>query len=493
MNINIKKLLGQTAIYGLSSIVGRLLNYLLVPLYTDSSVFKDPADYGVVSELYAWVAFLIVFLSFGMETAFFRFLQGSEDKEKVFSNSFLTVLGINILFYFGLLYFNNDLAAFMLYEGHNEYIVLLGAIVCLDAIASIPMARLRVEEKALRFTIIQLSSIGVNIALNLILLLGFFDPARPEEGILFILIANLCASLIKLLLVYDIISKVVLKIDWVFVKSLLAYSFPLVIAGFAGIINETIDRILLKQVLYDPLIPGSLQAAEAEVGIYSACYKLAMLVTILLQAYRYAAEPFFFEQLKNEDRNKVYSKIMSLFIAVVCFIFLAVSINLSLFKFFIRTEVYWEGLKVVPILLMANVFLGIYYNQSIWYKLSGKTKFGAYIALVGAGFTIGINLLFIPEYGFMACAWATLIVYALQMVLSYILGQKYYKIPYNTKKFMVYVGGAIGIFGLFTLARLFFNLELTSASFPLLAFGNLLILVYALFVIGMERGLLRRT
>jgi len=296
-----------------------------------------------------------------------------------------------------------------------------------------------------------------------------------------------------LLLVYDIISKVILKIDWVFVKSLLAYSFPLVIAGFAGIINETIDRILLKQVLYDPLIPGSLQAAEAEVGIYSACYKLAMLVTILLQAYRYAAEPFFFEQLKNEDRNKVYSKIMNLFIAVVCLIFLAVSINLSLFKFFIRTEVYWEGLKVVPILLMANVFLGIYYNQSIWYKLSGKTKFGAYIALVGAGFTLGINLLFIPEYGFMACAWATLIVYALQMVLSYFLGQKYYKIPYNTKKFMVYVGGAIGIFFLFTLARLFFNLEITSASLPLLAFGNLLILLYALFVIGMERGLLRRT
>jgi O-antigen/teichoic acid export membrane protein len=184
---------------------------------------------------------------------------------------------------------------------------------------------------------------------------------------------------------------------------------------------------------------------------------------------------------------------MNLFIAVVCLIFLAVSINLSLFKFFIRTEVYWEGLKVVPILLMANVFLGIYYNQSIWYKLSGKTKFGAYIALVGAGFTLGINLLFIPEYGFMACAWATLIVYALQMVLSYFLGQKFYKIPYNTKKFMVYVGGATGIFFLFTLARLFFNLEIKSASLPLLAFGNLLILLYALFVIGMERGLLRRT
>jgi O-antigen/teichoic acid export membrane protein len=194
MNLNIKRLLGQTATYGLSSIVGRLLNYLLVPLYTSSAVFSNPSDYGVVSELYSWVAFFVVFLPFGMETAFLRFLQNSDDKEKVFSNSFLSVLAINIIFYIGLLYFNTDLANFMLYEGHNEYIVLLGAIVCIDAIASIPFARLRAEEKALRFTIIQLISIGVNISLNLILLLGFFDPSRPEEGVLFILIANLCAS-----------------------------------------------------------------------------------------------------------------------------------------------------------------------------------------------------------------------------------------------------------------------------------------------------------
>ena len=256
--------------------------------------------------------------------------------------------------------------------------------------------------------------------------------------------------------------------------------------------NETIDRILLKQLLYDPLIPGSLQAAEAEVGIYSACYKLAMLVTILLQAYRYAAEPFFFEQLKNEDRNKVYSKIMNLFIAVVCFVFLAVSVNVSLFKFFIRTEIYWEGLKVVPILLLANVFLGIYYNQSIWYKLSGKTKFGAYIALIGALFTIGINLLFIPKFGFMACAWATLIVYALQMMLSYYLGQKHYKIPYNTTKFAVYIGVAVLFFLIFTLARLFFNVALKDVNWSLLMLGNTLLFVYVLLVVTLEKRLLKR-
>lgn len=491
MNLSIKRLLGQTATYGLSSIIGRLLNYLLVPLYTSSAVFSNPSDYGVVSELYSWVAFLIVFLSFGMETAFFRFLQQSEDKEKVFSNGFLTVIGINLIFYIGLLYFNNDLANLMLYEGHNEYIVLLGAIVCIDAIASIPLARLRSEEKALRFTIIQLSSIGVNIVLNLILLLGFFDPSRPEEGVLFILIANLCASIVKMLFVSDIIMKVRFKIDKSLIKSMIAYSFPLVIAGLAGIVNETIDRILLKQIVYNPLIPGSLEAAEAQVGIYSACYKLAMLVTILLQAYRYAAEPFFFEQLKNEDRNKVYSKIMNLFIAAVCFVFLAVSINLSLFKFFIQTELYWEGLKVVPVLLLANVFLGIYYNQSIWYKLSGKTKFGAYIAIIGALFTVGINLFFIPDYGFMACAWATLLVYALQMFLSYFLGQKHYKIPYNIRKFAVYLGLAIAIFLVFSVAREFYNLAIKDVSFPLLIFGNLMILVYVAFIFITERGLFK--
>jgi O-antigen/teichoic acid export membrane protein len=234
--------------------------------------------------------------------------------------------------------------------------------------------------------------------------------------------------------------------DWKLAKIMFIYAFPLVIAGFAGIINETIDRILLKQIIYDPLIPGSLHVAEYQVGIYSACYKLAMLVTIILQAYRYAAEPFFFAQMKNENRNFVYVKIMNLFIAFVCLVFLVVSLNIDIFKLFIRNESYWSGLKVVPILLLANVFLGIYYNQSIWYKLSGKTKFGAYIAIGGAIVTVLVNVIFIPLYGFMASAWATLLVYALQMFASYFLGQKYFPIPYNTRKFVAYIGGAIALF-----------------------------------------------
>ena len=195
-------------------------------------------------------------------------------------------------------------------------------------------------------------------------------------------------------------------------------------------------------------MPSSLDYAEAQVGIYSASYKLAMLVTILLQAYRYAAEPFFFSQMKNLDRNKVYSQIMNVFIAFVCGVFLLVTLNLDVFKHFIQNESYWVGLQVVPILLMANIFLGIYYNQSIWYKLSGKTKFGAYIALAGAGLTIIINVIYIPKYGYMASAWATLIVYFIQMLISYILGQKHYPIPYNLRKFVLYLGLALFLYAI---------------------------------------------
>jgi len=439
----IKKLFGEIAIYGVSSIVGRLLNYLLVPLYT--YVFVNPADYGVVSELYAWVAFLIVVLTFGMETAFFKFIQNEKDKARVFSTSFSALLTLNSLFFFLVLIFNDDIAGLLLYKNHGEYIIMLGAIVSIDAICALPLAQLRAEEKAKKFSIIQLSSIAINIILNLVFLIGYFNPENPEQGVFFIFIANLLASSVKLLFLSNSFGMIT-TIDWSLLKRMVFYSFPLAIAGFAGIINETLDRILLKQILFNPENPSSIDHAEAQVGIYSASYKLAMLVTILLQAYRYAAEPFFFNQMKNENRNKIYSQIMNVFIAVVCVVFLLVTLNIDVFKHFIQNETYWVGLKVVPILLMANVFLGIYFNQSIWYKLSGKTHFGAYIAITGAVLTVIINVLYIPKYGFIASAWATLIVYFVQMVLSYLLGQKYYPIPYSLKKFVIYIGLALALF-----------------------------------------------
>ena len=436
MSNPIRKLAGQTAIYGLSSIVGRLLNYLLVPLYTYK--FANAADYGVVSELYAWVAFLVVLLTFGMETAYFRFRKEVEDEKEVFKSGFFTLFIVNIGFLLFIFIFNQPIANAMLFSEHPEYIVLLSLIVVIDGVSALPLARLRAEEKALKFAGINFAAILVNIILNLFFLLVLFDPANPEQGVFYILLANLISSALKpLVLIKDFLG-ISFRPDWRLVKGMLVYALPLVVAGFAGIINETLDRILLKHLLITT-DPSGLMYAEAQVGIYSACYKLAMLVTIIIQAFRYAAEPFFFAQQKNENKKQIYVKVMNYFIGFLCLVFLGVTMNIDVLKYFIQNEIYWEGLGVVPILLVANIFLGIYYNQSIWYKLSNKTKYGALIAITGALLTIILNIVFIPKYGYWASAWATLSVYFFQMVLSYLLGQKHYPIPYNVGKFGVFM------------------------------------------------------
>ncbi len=477
---SIRNLVGQTAIYGLPTIVGRMLNYFLVPLYT--AVFVDTADYGVVSELYAWVAFLIVLLTFGMETAFFKYFNEREDKEAVFRNGFLTVIGVNVFFFLILLLFNQSIAEAMMYGDHNEFIIILGLVVVVDATAALPMAKLRAENRAKRFSIIHFSAIAVNIGLNLIFLLVFFNPEEPMEGVLFILIANLLASSIKIIGTYKDFIQLKFKFDKLLAKAMIKYSFPLVVAGFAGIINETLDRVMMKPIL----VGTGMTTREAlqEVGIYSACYKLAMIVTIFLQAYRYAAEPFFFSQSKNKDRNKLYVRIMNYFVAVVCIVFLGVALNIDIFKEFIRNEDYWAGLGVVPILLVANVFLGIYYNQSIWYKLSGQTKFGAYLAIGGALITVLVNIIFIPLYGYWASAWATLVVYAVQMIVSYLLGQKYYPINYNLRKFALYFGLAIILFFITQIM----NLDPNKFSWPKFFIHNGFILFYVFVVWFIEKG-----
>ncbi|MGB0932847.1 MAG: oligosaccharide flippase family protein [Lishizhenia sp.] len=473
----IKKLAGQTAIYGLSSIVGRLLNYLLVPLHIYYFA-EDKHHYGALSELFAWVAFLMVVLTFGMETTYFRFLNAEKDKEKIYNQSFLMVLLINVIIIVPLLIFSSSLAEAMLFADHTNYVLLLLVIVCIDAISSIPLAKLRAQENAKRFAIIQFASIGINILLNLLLLSLFFDKENPAVGVSLILLANLVASATKLFLLRHSFLNVRWTLDKTLALKMLKYAFPIAIAGFAFVVNEAIDRILLKQLLFAKT--NDLIYAEAQVGIYSACYKLAMLVTLFLQAYRYAAEPFFFSQEKEKDKNKTYVKIMNYFIGALCFCFLGVALNIDIFKHFITNNSYYVGLSVVPILLMANVFSGIYINQSIWYKLSNQTKFGAYIAVFGALITILLNSLFIPTYGFMACAWTTLVVYAFQMVASYILGQKHYPIPYNLRKFGLYLTSAI----LFYFIATWVGLEFGWAQF---LFHNFLILLFVGLVWFMEK------
>ncbi len=477
---SIRSLVGQTAIYGLPTIVGRLLNYFLVPLYTSDAAFK-PSEYGVLSELYAWVAFLIVLLPLGMETAFFRYINQKENKEEVFRNSFLTVFGFSALFFLLIGIFSKSIAGFLGYAEHPEFIVALGLVVTIDAITALPMAKLRAENKAKQFSLIHFTAIAVNIGLNLIIIYVLFDSGGPMQAIFLILVANILASSVKLFGTY----KDFLKIKWVYNRELavemMRYSFPLVIAGFAGIVNETLDRVIMK-----PLLENSGRTNEyalTQVGVYSACYKLAMIVTIFLQAYRYAAEPFFFSHAKNENPNKLYVRIMNYFVAAVCVVFLGVALNIDIFKYFIRNEDYWVGLHVVPILLLANVFLGIYYNQSIWYKLSGQTRFGAYIAIGGAALTLLVNLIFIPAYGYMASAWATLLVYAAQMVASYLLGQKFYPIRYNLRKFGLYLGLALVMFCIAWLV----DLDPYQMTLRKFVFHNGMILLYVFVVWFIEK------
>lgn len=439
----IKKLAGQTAIYGLSSILGRLLNYLLVPLHT---LYFLPEDYGVVSEFYAYVAFFVVLLTFGMETTFFRFANKYEDKEKVFNQAMSFILILNVIFLVSVFVFSQSIADWMGYPDYQNYVLWFATILAVDATTSIFLAKLRFREEPKKFAIIQLSSIGVNILMNLFFLMVLFDATDPDSlGVGYIFLANLFASFVKPLMLNKELLSFRFVWDASMSKAMIIFALPLTIAGFAGIVNETLDRILIKRLLE---ADGDTSYALSQVGIYSANYKISILITIFIQAFRYAAEPFFFSQEKNEDKDKVYSKVMTYFIIVVTLMFLVISLNLDIFKWFIPNEAYHEGLKVVPILLLANVCLGIYYNQSIWYKLADKTIYGAYLAIGGAVITIVLNIILVPMIGYMGSAWTTLTVYGSMMVASYIFGQRIYPIKYNLRKAALYIVAALGLFAI---------------------------------------------
>lgn len=452
----IKKLASQTAIYGLPSILGRLLNYLLVPLYTG---MFDPFEYGVVQEFYAYVTFFMVLLTFGLETTYFRFVNKSENPEKTFNEIFSLVIIINGVFLLFALLFSQAIANWMLYPQYQNFVAWLVIILVMDALTALLLAKVRYQENAKRFAFIQFASIGLNIVLNLI----FFLYAKrqvdtgeagglanllynPLIGIGYIFLANLFSSLFKLGLLYKELFSFKFIWNQAQAKIFFLFAAPIAIAGFAGMINETLDRILIKRLL---LHKGS-DYATAQVGIYSANYKLSIIISLVIQAFRYAAEPFFFAQEKSENRNKVYAKVMNYFVALVTLIFVVVSLNLDIFKWFIPNELYWEGLKVVPVLLLANVFLGIYYNQSIWYKLADKPMYGAYISFIGAGITILLNLITIPFLGYVGSAYTTLVVYIAMSVISWYWGQQKFPIKYNLRKILSYlvVSVVLVLFGL---------------------------------------------
>lgn len=450
----LKKLAGQTAIYGLPSIVGRLLNYLLVPLHT---TYFSTDSFGVIVVMYSYVSFLVVMLTYGMETSYFRFFSKDHpEKEKVYSTVMISLISTTSLFIGISVLFASQIAEFLMYPDNEEFIIWFAFIVGLDAISSIPLAKLRIQNKASRFAAINFASILVNIGLN-VFWVGYCIPNAAEGhsnflidtfytdqiGVGYVFLANLFATLTKFLLLSPQLFKINLQFSRKLMRQLLKYGSPLLIASLAIIVNENADKVMLKWML-SPSIGE--ENADAIVGIYGGCYKLSIIISLFIQAFRYAAEPFFFSQEKEKNSREIYAGIMKYFVIICAFIFLAVSLNLDILQYFLGREEYRVGLGVVPILLFANIFLGIFYNLSIWYKLGEKTTFAAYIAVFGAIITIGLNFVLIPLYSYFGSAWATLACYLSMVVVSYLFGQKYYPIHYPLKKIFFYLFFALGLY-----------------------------------------------
>lgn len=454
MSTPLKKLFSQTAIYGLSSILARFLNYLLVPLHTSKAVFSTD-QYGIISEMYSYVGFLIILLTYGMETAYFRFTSSEQSQrlKHVYSTVVVSLLCSTAIFIAFACTFANPIAIWLKYPNNAEFVVWFAFIVGLDAISSIPLARLRKENKAWRFVAVNFLNVFTNIGLNLFFL-AYCMPKynagqsnwliemcyNPELGVSYVFIANLVASGLKFLVLSPMLFLDRLTFNIQTFKRALWYASPLLIAGLAGISNETLDRILLKRLLFDQL--GETKALS-EVGIYGACYKISIIITLFIQAFRYAAEPFFFNHSNRQDAKHIYARVMHYFSITCAIIFLGIMVYLDYIKYFVPNPAFWVGLKVVPILLLANICLGVYYNLSIWFKLTEKTIYGALIACVGAIITIALNLWLIPKISYMGSAYATLACYASMCVLAYLIGQRHLKIPYKLKPIFGYLAVSI--------------------------------------------------
>lgn len=437
-----KSLAGQTMVYGLGTIIPRLLNFVvLTPFYT--RIFSE-AEYGVITELYSYMIVLLIVLTYGTETGFFRFYKSSENKSGLFSTLTVSLFTTSLLFIFLVNMFIEPIATFLEYQESKYYIVLFAYIVGLDAFTSVPFAKLRAENKAFRFAWIKLVNVLVIIMLSVVILIVFKNNYlendwmgvfyKEEIGVGYVFIINAVASTVSLvLLLPDIFKTFKARFNVEIFKKVIIYSFPLLIAGLAGSVNEAIDRIILKH-----FIEGT-ENALVQLGIYGANYKLAVFMTLFIQMFKYAAEPFFFATAKERDSKKVYADVMKYFIIFGLLIFIGINIYMDIFKYFIDEKMH-EGLFIVPIVLMANLFLGIFYNLSVWYKITDLTRFGAIIALTGAIITIIANIVLIPRMGYEGCAWAHLICYSSMVVMSYLLSMRHYRIDYDIKSIGLYFG-----------------------------------------------------
>lgn len=440
----LKKLFKQTAIYGLATVLPRMLTFILVPLYTS---VMAPGLYGEVSIIFAWFAIFNVFLAYGMETAFFRFYNKSEDRETVVSTSLISLGATTLAFLFLAALFQNSLAGLL--EIDTKYIKYVILILGLDALVIIPFAWLRANERPMRYAVIKILNVVVNLGLNLFFLIAlpaivegnpdsfFAWMYRPDFEISYIFISMLVASTLTFLLMLPLYLKTKYNFDKALWKQMMNYAWPVLIAGIAFTINEVFDRILLERLL-DPAV------AESKVGMYSACYKLGLFMTLFATAFRMGIEPFFFSHAGTENPQKAYAQITNYFVILGSVILLTVVVFADVLKvIFVQDEAYWEAMDIVPLIVLASFFLGIYHNLSVWYKVTDKTRYGAFISVIGAIITIGINYMFIPSIGYMASAIATVLAYGTMMVISYYLGKSRYPVPYNFRKIVFYLSISI--------------------------------------------------
>ena len=468
-----KILAKETAIYGLSSIIGKFLNWLLVPLYT--YVLAQQADYGIVTNLYAWTALLLVILTYGMETGFFRFAnKEGEDAASVYTTAMTSIFTTSFIFAALCCIFSDSIAAALGYAGHSEFISMLAVVVAMDAFACIPFAYLRYKRKPIQFAALKLLFVFLNIALNILFLV-----VLGKRDVYYVFLSNIIATGIQTLCLLPAILAEKYRFDGALLRQMLRYSLPLLVLGVCGIMNQTLDRILF------PFFYAG-EDAQTQLGIYGACFKVAMVMMMFTQAFRYAYEPFVFAKHKDRKSVEAYADAMKYYILFSYLILLGMIVYLDLLKFIIAPG-YWEGLIIVPIVLWTYIFQGVYFNLSFWYKLTDKTQWGAWFSLIGVVITFALQAIFVPRIGYIASAASSTVCYAVIMTLSYFIGRRYLEIPYDLKR--------IGLYTLLVVLLLATYYG-ASALLPIgmwtkMALGTILLIIYCIIFIKFDFNVFR--
>ncbi|MEM9885101.1 MAG: oligosaccharide flippase family protein [Bacteroidota bacterium] len=490
--MSIKKLAGETIIYGISSIAGRALSFLLLtPLHTNKLGFAIPQEeYGLQTRLYSLIGLFFIFFVYRLELAYFRFgTENEQEEQTAFNVAGLSIVFSTIFLGTGLFLFADLWANLLDYPQYAHLIRLAVGIIVVDALCEIPYAKLRLEQRPIRFAVIRFTGLLLNLCLNFFFL--YFCPRAlaseawasihpflqsayfAESPLTYVFLSGFLANTVTLLLLSPTLLRLRLaQFDWAYWRRMLGYAFPLVIVGIAHILNENFDKMIMSEVL-----DGTKEENNIQLGIYGACYKLTMFMTLFTQAFRYGAEPFFFRQKTASNAREIYAQVAKYFAIIGAIAFLVVLLYIDFFKEIIGTE-YWSGLKIVPILLLANLFLGLYYNCSIWYKLIDETKWGAYISIIGASITLVLNFLLIPLIGYIGAAWATFACYLSMLLIAYFLGQRKYPIPYDVGRIALYVLSAVLLYGISIWVRPF----LLEKLLFIIGFNSLLFLIYLIFI-----------